>query len=95
MCAATKTVALGVPILQVIYGGNPNIGLYSTPLLIYHAEQLVAGALLIDVLKKWVHANDRKNDIEGINVDEVSGSGGERTTLTEETVAQRDGPTTK
>ncbi|KAJ3057412.1 hypothetical protein HK097_007591 [Rhizophlyctis rosea] len=94
MCAATKTVALGVPILQIIYGGNPNIGLYSTPLLIYHAEQLVAGALLIDVLKKWVHANDPKNDIEGINVDETR-PGTSGTASTEETAVEEESARTK
>ncbi|KAI8810803.1 SBF-like CPA transporter family-domain-containing protein [Cladochytrium replicatum] len=64
MCAATKTVALGIPLINILFSGSPKIGVLSTPLLIYHAEQLVAGALLVPILKAWVEGRSQfKADI--------------------------------
>jgi solute carrier family 10 (sodium/bile acid cotransporter), member 7 len=54
MCAATKTVALGIPMITIIYAGSPLIGIVSTPLLVYHAEQLLAGSFIVERMKKWV-----------------------------------------
>ncbi|KAJ3112398.1 hypothetical protein HK100_002351, partial [Physocladia obscura] len=56
MCAATKSVALGVPMINIIYAGSPLIGVISAPLLCYHAEQLVVGSFLVALFKKWVDA---------------------------------------
>ncbi|ORX92449.1 hypothetical protein K493DRAFT_338807 [Basidiobolus meristosporus CBS 931.73] len=56
MCAGTKTVSLGVPLLNLLFEGNPNIGVMTIPLLVYHAEQLIFGAVLIDYLKSWVES---------------------------------------
>ncbi|KAJ3308210.1 hypothetical protein HDU76_004071, partial [Blyttiomyces sp. JEL0837] len=58
MCAATKTVALGIPLINIIYAGSPLIGIISTPLLIYHAEQLVVGSFMVTRFKKWVDQED-------------------------------------
>ncbi|KAJ3060725.1 hypothetical protein HDU99_005805, partial [Rhizoclosmatium hyalinum] len=54
MCAATKTVALGIPIINIIYKDSPLLGIISAPLLVYHAEQLVVGSFLVTFLKKWI-----------------------------------------
>ncbi|CAO3625495.1 unnamed protein product [Cunninghamella blakesleeana] len=55
-CGATKTVAMGVPLINVLYqNGDPGtIGVLSTPLLLYHVEQLILGNLEVELLKKWV-----------------------------------------
>lgn len=53
MVGATKTVAIGVPMINVIYGDSPYIGLLTTPLLLYHAEQILIGSLSIKPLKRW------------------------------------------
>lgn len=45
MCVSTKTVALGIPIISAVYGGNEKAGLFSLPLIIYHAEQILIGAV--------------------------------------------------
>lgn len=47
MCGATKTVALGIPLISVIFNGDPNIGILSIPLLMYHALQLIIGSILV------------------------------------------------
>jgi predicted Na+-dependent transporter len=54
MCVGTKTVALGIPIIQAVYELNPAAGLLSLPLIIYHAEQILLGSLLTAPLKRWV-----------------------------------------
>ncbi|KAI8971857.1 SBF-like CPA transporter family-domain-containing protein [Mycotypha africana] len=55
-CGATKTVAMGVPLINVLYqNGDPGtVGVLSTPLLLYHVEQLIFGNIEVEILKKWV-----------------------------------------
>ncbi|KAI8079774.1 SBF-like CPA transporter family-domain-containing protein [Halteromyces radiatus] len=64
-CGATKTVAMGVPLINVLYQhGDPGtIGVLSTPLLLYHVEQLILGNIEVEILKKWVHRG-QQDDIE-------------------------------
>ncbi|KAJ3006216.1 UNVERIFIED_CONTAM: hypothetical protein HDU68_004207 [Siphonaria sp. JEL0065] len=58
MCAATKTVALGIPMINIIYADSPLIGIISTPLLVYHAEQLVVGSFLVTWFKGWIEKGE-------------------------------------
>jgi sodium/bile acid cotransporter 7 len=54
MCGATKTVALGIPLINVIFEGNPAIGIFSIPLLVYHAEQLFVGSFFVTLFAEWI-----------------------------------------
>lgn len=47
---------MGVPLINVLYqNGDPGtIGVLSTPLLLYHVEQLILGNIEVELLKKWV-----------------------------------------
>jgi sodium/bile acid cotransporter 7 len=49
-----KTVSVGVPLINAMYQGNPNIGLYTLPLLIWHPMQLVLGSFLAPRLHRFV-----------------------------------------
>ncbi|KAI9492199.1 SBF-like CPA transporter family-domain-containing protein [Zychaea mexicana] len=62
-CGATKTVAMGVPLINVLYeNGDPGtIGVLSTPLLLYHVEQLILGNIEVDILKNWVLRGKEKD----------------------------------
>ncbi|ORX49485.1 hypothetical protein DM01DRAFT_332576 [Hesseltinella vesiculosa] len=63
-CGATKTVAMGVPLINVLYQ-NANagiVGVLSTPLLLYHVEQLILGNLEVELLKKWVLAGRQEEE---------------------------------
>ena len=60
MCAGTKTVALGIPIIQAVYEHNPAAGLLSLPLIIYHAMQILVGSLITAPLKRWVSKRARE-----------------------------------
>ncbi|KAI9246944.1 SBF-like CPA transporter family-domain-containing protein [Phascolomyces articulosus] len=55
-CGATKTVALGMPLINVLYQkGDPGqVGVLSTPLLLYHVEQLILGNIEVDIMKRWI-----------------------------------------
>ncbi|KAI9237096.1 MAG: SBF-like CPA transporter family-domain-containing protein [Podila humilis] len=56
-CGATKSVAMGVPMIKIMYSSSSSsalAGLLATPLLIYHVEQLFSGAFMVGWLKKWV-----------------------------------------
>lgn len=55
---STKTIALGIPLINIIYANDPQMGLYAAPLLIYHACQLLLGAFTIPVFKKWKRKGD-------------------------------------
>lgn len=45
-CGSKKSIASGVPMAQLIFAGNPHIGLILLPLLIYHPLQLVICGIL-------------------------------------------------
>mmetsp|Transcript_18996 Transcript_18996/g.20459 ORF Transcript_18996/g.20459 Transcript_18996/m.20459 type:complete len:128 (+) Transcript_18996:329-712(+) len=56
-----KTVAMGIPLINAIYDGNPAIALYTLPLLIWHPMQLVVGTFLSPRLFAWVVDEEKKN----------------------------------
>jgi sodium/bile acid cotransporter 7 len=43
-CGAQKTLAVGVPLIAILYKGSPDLALYTLPILLYHPLQLVVGA---------------------------------------------------
>ncbi|CAF1609529.1 unnamed protein product [Adineta ricciae] len=73
-CGATKTLAMGIPLISALYGNQRNdmSGVLSLPLIIYHVEQLVLGAIEVILLKNWVKkglkrealTHKTENDIE-------------------------------
>jgi sodium/bile acid cotransporter 7 len=54
---------MGVPLINVLYqNGDPGtIGVLSTPLLLYHVEQLILGNIEVELLKKWVKRGQQKH----------------------------------
>lgn len=52
MCAPQKTLAAGVPMAKLIFATSPALGLILLPVMLYHALQLVAGAVLVDRMKQ-------------------------------------------
>ncbi|KAI7883638.1 hypothetical protein K492DRAFT_159234 [Lichtheimia hyalospora FSU 10163] len=64
-CGATKTVAMGVPLINVLYeNADPGtVGVLMTPLLLYHIEQLIVGNIQVDFLKRWIQ-NDEENNMD-------------------------------
>ncbi len=46
ICSSHKTAALGIPLIGVLFHGNPQLGLIALPLVAYHiAENLIDGGI--------------------------------------------------
>ena len=52
-CASQKTLAFGLPLIQTIFEGNPNLALYCAPLMFFHPLELIMGSSLIPRLEKY------------------------------------------
>lgn len=57
---------MGVPLINVLYQkGDPGtIGVLSTPLLLYHVEQLILGNIEVEILKKWVARGKKREALK-------------------------------
>ena len=64
-----KTVAMGIPLINTIYFDNPNVGLYTLPLLVWHTLQLLIGTMIAPRLSAWVQREQARlgigNEYEG------------------------------
>jgi solute carrier family 10 (sodium/bile acid cotransporter), member 7 len=49
-CSTQKTVALGIPLITILYEGDPRAGLLAVPLLCYHPLQLIADSVAASML---------------------------------------------
>jgi solute carrier family 10 (sodium/bile acid cotransporter), member 7 len=55
-----KTVAMGIPLINAIYFDNPNVGLYTLPLLVWHTLQLLVGTTIAPRLNAWVQRENAR-----------------------------------
>ncbi|CAK9441105.1 uncharacterized protein LODBEIA_P49740 [Lodderomyces beijingensis] len=63
LCGPAKTAALGVSLVSSQYGAhNPKLGILLVPLVLYQAEQVMTANVLVRFMKKWVHADDKKEE---------------------------------
>jgi len=58
--ATHKTISIGVPLITTMYDGDPNVGLYTVPLIIWYTMQLVLGTALCPKLKTWAHSEQKR-----------------------------------
>ena len=58
-CGSKKTIASGVPMAQLIFAGDPRLGVILLPLMIYHPLQLLICGVLAG---KWA-----RRDASGAN----------------------------
>lgn len=49
-----KTIALGIPLIQAVFAGSSNLGLYLLPLLVWHPSQLIIGSSISNKLAAYV-----------------------------------------
>ncbi|CAF1497411.1 unnamed protein product [Rotaria magnacalcarata] len=72
--SASKTLAMGISVINALYGNTNQAltGLLSLPLIIYHAEQLIIGAVQVVLLKNWIKNKLKDNtNIQSTNEDEA------------------------
>jgi solute carrier family 10 (sodium/bile acid cotransporter), member 7 len=55
-----KTVSVGVPLIQAMYSGQPQAGLYTLPVLIWHPLQLIVGSILAPYLRNYVIESEER-----------------------------------
>ena len=46
--------SVGIPILKIVYGADPQLSVMSIPLLIYHPTQILLGGLLVPSVRGWM-----------------------------------------
>ncbi|KAI8075622.1 putative sodium bile acid cotransporter [Thamnidium elegans] len=65
-CGATKTVSMGIPLINVLYSESSYgvVGVLSLPLLMYHICQLFIGNFQVPLLKKWVEKDEQDMEEE-------------------------------
>ncbi|EDQ92068.1 uncharacterized protein MONBRDRAFT_14393 [Monosiga brevicollis MX1] len=62
-CATHKSLTLGIPILNIVFAGSPQLSLVSLPLLVYHPTQILLGGILVPAVRSWLYARDRKKQL--------------------------------
>jgi solute carrier family 10 (sodium/bile acid cotransporter), member 7 len=59
--ASHKTLAFGLPLINTIFEGSPNVAAYCTPLMFVHPLQLILGSLFVPSLTRYVEGGDTNN----------------------------------
>ena len=61
-CGAHKTLAFGLPLINTVFEGNPNLASYCAPIMIMHPLQLAIGSLVVPYFKKITEEEKRNCD---------------------------------
>jgi len=57
-CSTHKSLTLGIPMLKIMYSGDPNLSFITIPLLMYHPCQILLGGIIAPKLKVWMHGGN-------------------------------------
>ena len=60
-----KTIAIGVPLITTLYKGDPNVGIYTLPILIWHPMQLMMGTFLMPRLQAFLKSETERLGLVG------------------------------
>jgi sodium/bile acid cotransporter 7 len=52
-CSSQKTLAFGLPLINTIFEGSPNLAAYCAPLMFIHPLQMTIGSLLLPMISKY------------------------------------------
>jgi sodium/bile acid cotransporter 7 len=52
-CSSQKTLAFGLPLINTIFEGSPNLASYCAPLMFIHPLQMTLGSLLLPMITKY------------------------------------------
>ena len=58
-CASHKTLAFGLPLVNTIFEGHPNLAAYCAPIMFIHPLQLVLGSLFIPRYSKYTEGDEK------------------------------------
>mmetsp|Transcript_21230 Transcript_21230/g.31478 ORF Transcript_21230/g.31478 Transcript_21230/m.31478 type:complete len:417 (-) Transcript_21230:1728-2978(-) len=62
-CASQKTLAFGLPLINTIFEGNPNLAAYCAPIMFIHPLQAFLGSFIIPWVERYISSKEteRKN----------------------------------
>lgn len=64
--------AFGLPLIGAMYENDPNVGLYTLPLLIWHPLQLFISSALVPKLKLFMQVENKKLGVKTFDFEEDS-----------------------
>mmetsp|Transcript_26903 Transcript_26903/g.50378 ORF Transcript_26903/g.50378 Transcript_26903/m.50378 type:complete len:323 (-) Transcript_26903:974-1942(-) len=56
-CASQKTLAFGLPLVNTIFQGNPNLAAFCAPIMFIHPLQMTIGSFLLPMIQKYTAIN--------------------------------------
>jgi sodium/bile acid cotransporter 7 len=60
--ASHKGLAFGLPLVNTIFEGNPNLAFYCAPIMFIHPLQLVVGSFVMPRLVQYIDAGKKEAD---------------------------------
>ena len=61
-CSSQKTLAFGLPLINTIFEGNPNLASYVAPLMFIRPLQMTLGSLFLQMINKYTSSEDDDDD---------------------------------
>ncbi|KAL3929897.1 MAG: hypothetical protein SGBAC_012003, partial [Bacillariaceae sp.] len=58
-CASQKTLAFGLPLINTIFEGNPNLASFVAPLMFIHPLQMTLGSILVPRITKYTSGDNK------------------------------------
>jgi solute carrier family 10 (sodium/bile acid cotransporter), member 7 len=58
-CGAQKTLAFGLPLVNTIFAGSPNLAAYVAPIMVVYPIQIVLGSTLLPALERYIAGEDK------------------------------------
>lgn len=58
-CSSHKSLTLGIPIIKIVFSGDPGLSVITVPLLVYHPTQILLGGIMVPLLKEWMYSVGR------------------------------------
>jgi sodium/bile acid cotransporter 7 len=57
-CASQKTLAFGLPLVNTIFQGNPNLAAFCAPIMFIHPLQMTIGSFLLPAVEKYTRSGE-------------------------------------
>lgn len=62
-CASQKTLAFGLPLINTIFQGDPNLAAYCAPIMFIHPLQMAIGSLLLPAIEKYASSDSNSDAV--------------------------------
>jgi len=62
-CSSQKTLAFGLPLVNTIFQGNPNLASFCAPIMFIHPLQMAIGSFLLPTIQQFINGNGDGDDL--------------------------------